>query len=135
MSCKECLDKHGVSSHYLIDLSGAIWQLVLEEKKAWHAGISQMPGDGRECVNDFSIGIELIGSEDTDFTDAQYQALTLLTKDILTRHPISYVYGHCDIAPNRKTDPWGLDWKRYQRDVQHNSKIGLRFPPTATFSL
>ena len=135
LSCKECLDKHGVSSHYLIDLSGTIWQLVAEEKKAWHAGISKMPGDKREGVNDFSVGIELIGSEDTDFTDAQYQALALLTKDILTRHPISYVYGHCDIAPNRKTDPWGLDWQRYRKDVQHGINTKLRFPPLIDFSL
>ena len=115
LSCKECLDKHGVSSHYLIDLSGTAWQLIPENKKAWHAGISTMPEDGREGVNAFSIGIELIGSEDTDFTEAQYQALALLTKDILSRHSIQYIYGHYDIAPGRKTDPWGLDWLRYRK--------------------
>ena len=135
LSCKECLDKHGVSSHYLIDLRGTVWQLVPEDKKAWHAGISKMPGDGRERVNDFSIGIELIGSEDTDFTDAQYQALALLTKDILTRHPIYYIYGHRDIAPDRKTDPWGLDWQRYQKDVQYSIKTELQFPSRDDFSL
>ena len=133
-ACKECLDKHGVSSHYLIDLCGTIWQSVPEDKKAWHAGISRMPEDGREGVNDFSIGIELIGSEDTDFTDAQYQSLSLLTQDILTRHPIAYIYGHRDIAPDRKSDPWGLDWQRYRKDVQHGIKTDLRFSPSADFS-
>lgn len=117
LSCKECLDMYGVSSHYMIDYSGTVWQLVSEEQKAWHAGISKMPEDGREGVNNFSIGIELIGSEDTDFTDAQYNSLALLTKDILSRHPLQYIYGHCDVAPGRKTDPWRFDWSRYQQDT------------------
>ena len=91
-SCKECLDRHGVSTHYLIDLLGTVWQSVPEEKKAWHAGVSKMPSDEREGVNAFSIGIELIGSEDSDFTEAQYQALALLTEDILFRHPLRYIY-------------------------------------------
>ncbi|WP_446012046.1 N-acetylmuramoyl-L-alanine amidase [Candidatus Electrothrix sp.] len=130
-SCKECLDKHGVSSHYLIDLNGKVWQLVAEDKKAWHAGFSRMPNDGRESVNDFSIGIELIGTEDTEFTEAQYKALALLTKDILSRHPVRYIYGHCDIAPGRKTDPWRFDWSRYQRDILHTSPaVSLIFSPT-----
>ena len=132
-SCKKCLDKHGVSAHYLIDLGGTVWQLISEDKKAWHAGISKMPEDGREGVNAFSIGIELIGSEDTDFTEAQYQALALLTKDILSRHPLRYIYGHCDVAPGRKTDPWGLDWPRYREDILRFRIIAnLQFSPPAT---
>jgi N-acetyl-anhydromuramyl-L-alanine amidase AmpD len=137
LSCKECLDRHCVSSHYLIDLKGTVWQSVPEEKKAWHAGISQMPEDGREGVNNFSIGIELIGSEDTDFTEAQYISLALLTKDILSRHPLQYIYGHCDVAPGRKTDPWGLNWSRYRRDILRSgadadADAPLRFSPSAT---
>lgn len=132
-SCKKCLDKHGVSAHYLIDLGGTVWQLISEDKKAWHAGISRMPEDGREGVNAFSIGIELIGSEDTDFTEAQYQALALLTKDILSRHPLQYIYGHCDVAPGRKTDPWDLDWSRYREDILRSRIIAnLQFSPLAT---
>ncbi|WYD81060.1 MAG: N-acetylmuramoyl-L-alanine amidase [Candidatus Electrothrix gigas] len=134
-SCKECLDKYGVSSHYMIDCSGTIWQLVPEEQKAWHAGVSKMPDDGREGVNNFSIGIELIGTEEIDFTDAQYTSLTLLTKDILARHPLQYIYGHCDVAPGRKTDPWGFDWSRYQQEIL-SLTVGLAahlcFSPTAT---
>jgi N-acetyl-anhydromuramyl-L-alanine amidase AmpD len=109
-----------------------VWQLVAEDKKAWHAGISTMPEDGREGVNDFSIGIELIGTEDTDFTEAQYQALALLTKEILSRHTIRYIYGHCDVAPGRKTDPWNFDWLRYRQDILHACPAAqLRFSPNA----
>ena len=134
LSCKECLDKHGVSSHYLIDRLGTVWRLLPEENKAWHAGVSRMPEDGREGVNAFSIGIELIGSEDSCFTASQYRALALLTRDILARHPVQYIYGHCDVAPGRKTDPWGLDWSRYQQDVQSltgSAAADLRFSPAA----
>ncbi|MDM8559458.1 N-acetylmuramoyl-L-alanine amidase [Candidatus Parabeggiatoa sp. HSG14] len=118
-SCKACLDKYGVSTHYIIDLNGKVWITVKEEKRAWHAGTSKMPdpNDGREAVNDFSIGVELVGTEDTNFTEAQYQALTQLTKDIMSRHNINNIYGHSDIAPERKTDPWGLDWVRYRQNV------------------
>ncbi|MCI5131274.1 MAG: hypothetical protein D3904_07065, partial [Candidatus Electrothrix sp. EH2] len=106
-----------------------------EENKAWHAGTSRMPEDGREGVNEFSIGIELIGSEDSYFTAPQYRALALLTRDILTRHPVQYIYGHCDVAPGRKTDPWGLDWSRYRQDVQgFTGAAHLRFSPAALLS-
>jgi len=131
-SCKECLDKYGVSAHYLIDLKGTVWQLAREDQKTWHAGISRMPENGRESVNDFSIGIELIGTEETDFTQAQYQTLALLTKDIISRHPVRYIYGHCDIAPGRKTDPWGFDWFRYQQDILRTCPaVQLSFSPSA----
>jgi AmpD protein len=95
-----------------------------------------MPEDGREGVNNFSIGIELIGSEDTDFTEAQYISLARLTKDILSRHPLQYIYGHCDVAPGRKTDPWGLDWSRYREDILRScadadADANLQFSPSA----
>lgn len=117
-SCKECLDKFEVSAHYIVDLAGVIWRTVQEDKKAWHAGPSRMPdpADGREKVNDFSIGIELVGTEDTDFTEAQYRSLCSLIKDISSRHAIKNVVGHSDIAPERKTDPWGLDWQRVRAE-------------------
>lgn len=130
LSCKRRLDAYEVSAHYLIDIDGAVWRAVAEDKKAWHAGRSKMPDpeDGREDVNDFSIGIELIGSEDTEFTDAQYKSLAQLTKDIMSRHHIRNIYGHSDIAPGRKTDPWGFDWRRYRADVLRlSNKTGLMF--------
>ncbi len=117
-SCRTCLEKHGVSTHYIVDRGGTVWRTVPEDKKAWHAGVGRMPApDGREEVNAFSIGVELAGTEDTNFTEAQYRALALLTKDIMSRHEIKTICGHSDIAPERKTDPWGLDWSRYRHDV------------------
>ena len=118
--CKTCLDVHEVSCHYLIDIEGNVWNMVPEEKRAWHAGVSKMPDpeDAREGVNHFSIGIELIGSEDTEFTAAQYDSLALLTEDITSRHFIKNIYSHADIAPERKTDPWGFDWERYKTTLQ-----------------
>ncbi|MDC0357837.1 N-acetylmuramoyl-L-alanine amidase [Oligoflexia bacterium] len=134
-SCKTCLDRHTVSVHYIIDLDGQVWQLVPEEKCAWHAGPSKMPAtaDGRERVNQFSIGIELVGSEDTDFAEAQYRSLVLLTVEIMTRHNITNILGHADIAPDRKTDPWGFDWKRFRKDTLAFAKAGtqIKFPPNA----
>jgi AmpD protein len=117
LTCKETLDTAEVSAHYLIDREGFIYQLVSDEQRAWHAGVSVMPGtaDTRSGVNDFSIGIELVGSDTSGFTDLQYQALTELTKDLADRFPIRTVVGHSDIAPDRKTDPWNFDWLRYQK--------------------
>jgi len=103
----------GVSAHYLISRDGNILNLVPEEKRAWHAGISKLPfkDDQREAVNDFSIGIELIG--ESDFTEDQYLALIDLINQINTRHKIKYILGHNHIAPNRKTDPGeNFDWSR-----------------------
>jgi AmpD protein len=133
-SCKECLDQDGVSAHYIIDLDGQIWRTVAEENKAWHAGVSKMPNpeDGREAVNAFSIGVEVIGTDDTDFTEAQYEALAYLTKDIMSRHRIRNIYGHANIAPERKTDPWGFDWPRYRRDIADLTSVdNINFPPAA----
>lgn len=104
-------EQYGVGAHYIIDRSGKIYQLVRESNIAYHAGESKMP-DGRKNVNDFSVGIELIGTEDSGFSDKQYASLNNLIADIKTRHTITHIVGHSDIAPNRKTDPWKFDWKR-----------------------
>ena len=111
-ACIQRLDEYSVSAHYIIDVAGGVWQLVAESARAWHAGQSQMPTDGRKKVNDFSIGIELIGNETTEFTQAQYTALIQLVDEIKTRHPISAILEHAEIAPGRKTDPWGFDWNQ-----------------------
>ena len=128
-ACKNSLDAHGVSSHYLIGLDGAIYRCVDEEFRAWHAGESCMPTphDQRTAVNAFSIGIELIGNEEQDFSDAQYSALIELTNDIMSRRTITSIYGHCDIAPDRKTDPWGFDWTRFLSGL-HTDTSSLNTP-------
>ena len=81
--------------------------------RAWHAGASNWRGRGR--CNDFSIGIELEGSDDTPFEDVQYQALAELTRALQARYPIADIVGHSDIAPGRKTDPGShFDWALYR---------------------
>lgn len=107
-------EDYGVSTHYLIGREGAIHRLVRENNIAYHAGVSKMP-DGRKNVNDFSIGIELVGTETSGYTDKQYAALNVLIADIKTRRAIKHIVGHSDIAPGRKTDPWKFDWKRLNK--------------------
>lgn len=104
-------EQYGVGAHYLIDRSGQVFRLVEEANIAYHAGSSKMP-DGRKNVNDFSIGIELIATEDSGYTDKQYTAVNALIADIKARRTIKYTVGHSDIAPSRKTDPWKFDWKK-----------------------
>lgn len=104
-------ERYGVGAHYLIGRRGDIYRLVRESDIAYHAGESKMP-DGRKNVNDFSIGIELVGTEESGFSDKQYAAVNALIADIETRHKIRDVVGHGDVAPTRKTDPWKFDWKK-----------------------
>lgn len=100
---------YGVAPHYLIARDGTAYRLVDEKNIAYHAGESEMK-DGRENANDFSIGIEIIGKDDGSPSDEQYASLKKLLADIKTRHDIKYIVGHSDIAPGRKTDPWGFEW-------------------------
>lgn len=118
-ACKALLDSVQVSAHFIIDRDGKIVQLVDEYDRAWHAGVSCMPfeGDKRDGVNHFSLGIELIATEESGFTDCQYEALVQLSLDLINRHPVKYVVGHADIAPQRKTDPWNFDWPRYRAEL------------------
>lgn len=108
-----------VSAHLLIDRQGQLTQYVPFNKKAWHAG--QSCYDGREQCNDFSIGIELEGCDDREFTDAQYQVLARVTRQVLAAYPHitpAAIVGHSDIAPGRKTDPGPcFDWARYKEAV------------------
>lgn len=107
-----------VSAHCLIERNGRITQYVNFNDRAWHAGVSSF--EGREKCNDFSIGIELEGSNEQPFTEAQYQALARLTKDIIQIYPkitLDRIVGHNHIAPERKIDPGQyFDWARYLRD-------------------
>ncbi len=108
-----------VSAHLLIRRDGEIIQYVPLQMRAWHAGESCF--NGRERCNDFSIGIELEGSDDSGFTDAQYSSLADVTREIQRLFPaisIDRIMGHSDIAPGRKTDPGPkFDWERYKRKI------------------
>jgi N-acetyl-anhydromuramyl-L-alanine amidase AmpD len=101
-----------VSAHYTIDRDGTTVSHVPEDRRAWHAGESRMK-DGRENVNDFSIGIELVNRNDGNdpFPEVQLQAMRDLLKAISGRHPIGYVIPHseCAFPPGRKSDPVGFD--------------------------
>jgi len=100
-----------VSSHFFIRRSGELIQFVNCEQRAWHAGQSQW--QGRERCNDYSVGIELEGSDFESFEDGQYATLQALVQALKRRYPIQHIVGHSDIAPGRKTDPGPFfDWQR-----------------------
>jgi N-acetyl-anhydromuramoyl-L-alanine amidase len=106
-----------VSSHFFIRRDGELIQFVPCERRAWHAGVSRWRG--RERCNDFSIGVELEGTDDSGFTDVQYSELVRLTREIKLRYPIEDIAGHSDIAPERKTDPGpSFDWARYRASLR-----------------
>ncbi len=104
-----------VSAHLLIERDGRMIQFVPFDRRAWHAGRSCF--QGREACNDFSIGIELEGTDDTPYTDAQYQALAAVSRGLMQAYPElnrDRITGHSDIAPGRKTDPGpAFDWTRF----------------------
>lgn len=109
-----------VSAHYLIDLDGAVEQLVAEDRRAWHAGVSEWRGE--PDVNSRSIGIELVnrghGPDYHPFPAPQIAALETLIRAILTRWaiPAENIVGHEDVAPGRKIDPGAkFDWARLRR--------------------
>lgn len=106
-----------VSAHYFLDEDGRIIRLVDENRRAWHAGISYW--QGRERLNDCSIGVEIVNPGHEwgyrPFTEAQYQALEWLCPKLMSTFAIPplRVLAHSDIAPDRKEDPGELfDWKR-----------------------
>lgn len=114
-----------VSSHFLIRRDGRVIQYVSGNDRAWHAGKSSFAG--REKCNDFSLGIELEGSDTEPFEAAQYAALAALTLALQARYPLSDVQGHEHIAPGRKTDPGPLfRWEKYYENWQAllNEKAG-----------
>jgi len=103
-----------VSAHILIKRDGTCVQYVPFDQRAWHAG--QSVYQGRERCNDFSIGIELEGTEQTPYTDQQYSQLTEVIDALVKHYPTlskQHITGHSDIAPGRKTDPGAaFDWQR-----------------------
>lgn len=102
-----------VSAHFFIRRDGELIQFVPCGKRAWHAGESCWRSKTR--CNDFSIGVELEGSDTTPFTDIQYATLVALTRVLQAAYPITDIAGHSDIAAGRKTDPGpSFDWERYR---------------------
>jgi len=105
-----------VSSHLLIRRNGQITQFVPFHERAWHAGKSNYKG--RERCNDFSIGIELEGSDTEPFNNEQYIQLANLIQTLIRTYrtlSLGAITGHSDIAPGRKTDPGtGFDWTKLQ---------------------
>jgi len=100
-----------VSSHFLVRRDGQVVQFVSCNRRAWHAGVSNWAG--RQRCNDFSIGIELEGSDFEPFSEKQYVALMRLTRYLKRTFPIRDIAGHSDIAPGRKTDPGPFfDWDK-----------------------
>jgi len=123
-----------VSAHYVVEEDGALWRLVPEARRAFHAGISCWQGESD--LNFVSIGVEIVNPGHQwgyrPFPEPQMAAVEVLCRDILSRHRISphRVVGHSDIAPDRKTDPGELfDWPRLAR-----AGIGLWPPPTPELS-
>ena len=105
------IDMLRVSAHFLIERDGALTQFVSCDARAWHAGASSF--QGRSRCNDFSIGIELEGTDFIPFADAQYLTLSSLVPALIRRYPLSAARAHSEVSAGRKTDPGPLfDWTR-----------------------
>lgn len=107
-----------VSAHALIKRSGEIVQFVPFHERAWHAGQSNYAG--RQRCNDFSIGIELEGTDSGEFEEIQYQQLANLVRVLQNTYPAiaDHITGHSDIAPGRKKDPGtGFDWDKLKNYI------------------
>lgn len=124
-----CSPTSGVSCHYMVDCDGSIIQMVGEEMRAWHAGVSHWRGESD--TNSRSVGIEIHnpghGKGYPDFPEVQMAAVSALCHDILSRHdiPQRHVLAHSDVAPGRKVDPGEkFDWQRLAGEG-----IGLWVPP------
>jgi len=105
-----------VSSHLFIKRDGSITQFVPFNLKAWHAGVSDYKG--RDNCNDFSIGIEMEGADDIEYTEDQYKSLSKATNLLMNSYPlikIDRIVGHSEISPSRKTDPGpSFSWSKYK---------------------
>lgn len=132
---------HGlrVSAHLLIRRRGELVQYVPLYRRAWHAGVSRF--EGRECCNDFSVGIELEGEDDRPYTEVQYRRLIGLLRAVMVAYPQitpRRIVGHCHVAPERKSDPGpAFDWQRlhaafagYGRAVKSVPFDGIRSAKT-----
>ena len=115
-----------VSSHLFVGREGHIVQYVPLHRRAWHAGRSSH--QGRPDCNDFSIGIEMEGTDESAYTEAQYRTLDRLLPALMAVYPgiaADRIVGHCDVSPGRKTDPGPcFDWERARRAVLSNRDHG-----------
>ncbi len=119
-----------VSAHFFVTRTGALWQFVDCDQRAWHAGPSSYRG--RNNCNDDSIGIELEGLEGFSFEPPQYRVLAALCQDIAAHYPVKHVAGHEHIAPGRKCDPGpGFDWSELQKELRWPARF---FPQKSTLS-
>jgi AmpD protein len=117
-----------VSAHFFIDRGGDVTQLVSCRRRAWHAGASRF--EGRSRCNDFSLGVELEGTDFAPFTDTQYAALARLVAVLRAAYPLRALRGHSDIAPERKTDPGPFfDWSRLAAHAPQHADL---LPPQRT---
>jgi N-acetyl-anhydromuramoyl-L-alanine amidase len=109
-----------VSAHVFIRRDGEAIQFVPFHQRAWHAGTSCC--EGREQVNDFSVGIELEGTDEAPFERIQYDRLVAVTQALMRAYPAitpGRVYGHADISPGRKTDPGPqFDWVAFRTQLE-----------------
>ncbi|HSQ80326.1 MAG TPA: 1,6-anhydro-N-acetylmuramyl-L-alanine amidase AmpD [Casimicrobiaceae bacterium] len=111
-----------VSAHFLVRRDGALLQFVPCSRRAWHAGKSSW--QDRVRCNDYSVGIELEGTDTLPYAAAQYAMLARLVRALRRRYPIEDVVGHSDIAPGRKTDPGpAFDWERLARLLAPRQRV------------
>jgi len=108
------------SAHYVISRKGEIVQMVLDKHRAWHAGVSEL--DGRKHVNNFSIGIELMGNTcEKPLTEEQWKAMVWLVKKLMAEYdiPAHRVVDHRKVSPGRKVDldPTNFDWTQFYKDI------------------
>jgi N-acetyl-anhydromuramoyl-L-alanine amidase len=122
-----------VSAHLLIRRGGAIRQYVSFNQRAWHAG--QSVYRGREACNDFSIGIELEGTDDRPYTAQQYKTLVACVNALCRAYSslsLDNIVGHSDIAPGRKTDPGpSFDWPKFRSMLAARNVTQITLAPLA----
>jgi AmpD protein len=105
-----------VSAHFLVRRDGELIQFVAVPRRAWHAGVSSF--EGRPRCNDYSVGIEMEGTDDVPFTDVQYQVLVDLCRHLTEQFSLVAIAAHSEIAPGRKTDPGPMfDWLRITSEI------------------
>ena len=122
-----------VSAHFFVRRDGNLIQLVSCNDRAWHAGVSSWRGRGG--CNDFSIGIEVEGTDERPYAGAQYARLAALLLALRRRYPIEAAVGHSDVAPGRKTDPGpAFDWDRLSR-LTGAPRLGRSPPPRYNYGL